>query len=93
MTADQFTFTIEATGDNAADAAKKLGLADGETSTTVKNNDGAAGAAVSVVGNPFENMIFDETDDGVTYTYTIRKTVPRAKVTMQATSLTRQPIP
>lgn len=73
MTADQFTFTIEATGDNAADAAKKLGLADGETSTTVKNNDGAAGAAVSVVGNPFENMIFDETDDGVTYTYTIKE--------------------
>ena len=73
MTADQFTFTIEATGDNAADAAKKLGLADGETTTTVKNNDGAAGAAVSVVGNPFENMTFDETDDGVTYTYTIKE--------------------
>ena len=73
MTADQFTFTIEATGDNAADAAKKLGLADGETSTTVKNNNGAAGDAVSVVGNPFETMTFDETDDGVTYTYTIKE--------------------
>ena len=73
MTADQFTFTIEATGDNAEKAAEKLGLADGETSTTVKNNDGAAGAAVSVVGNPFENMTFDETDDGVTYTYTIKE--------------------
>lgn len=72
MTADQFTFTIEATGDNAADAAKKLGITDG-TTTTVKNNDGAAGAAVSVVGNPFENMTFDETDDGVTYTYTIKE--------------------
>lgn len=72
MTADQFTFTIEATGDNAAAAAKKLGITDG-TTTTVKNNDGAAGAAVSVVGNPFENMTFDETDDGVTYTYTIKE--------------------
>lgn len=72
MTADQFTFTIEATGDNAADAAKKLGITDG-TTTTVKNNDGAAGAAVSVVGNPFETMTFDETDDGVTYTYTIKE--------------------
>ena len=72
MTAGQFTFTIEATGDNAADAAKKLGIADG-TTTTVKNNDGAAGAAVSVVGNPFENMTFDETDSGTTYTYTIKE--------------------
>lgn len=73
MTAGQFTFTIEATGANAADAAEKLGLADGETSTTVKNNDGAAGTAVSAVGNPFEKMTFDETDDGVTYTYTIKE--------------------
>ncbi len=72
MTADQFTFTIEATGDNAADAAKKLGITDG-TTTTVKNNDGAAGAAVSVVGNPFDNMTFNEADDGVTYTYTIKE--------------------
>ena len=72
MTADQFTFTIEATGDNAADAAKKLGITDG-TTTTVKNNDGAAGAAVSVVGNPFEKMTFDETDNGKTYTYTIKE--------------------
>ena len=72
MTADQFTFTIEATGNNAADAAKKLGITDG-TTTTVKNNNGAAGAAVSVVGNPFENMTFDETDDGVTYTYIIKE--------------------
>lgn len=73
MTEGQFTFTIEATGENAADAAEKLGLADDETSTTVKNNNGAAGAAVSVVGNPFETMSFDETDDGVTYTYTIKE--------------------
>ena len=73
MTAGQFTFTIKATGDNAADAAEQLGLADGETSTTVKNNDGDAGDAVSVVGNPFETMTFDETDDGVTYTYTIKE--------------------
>lgn len=72
MTVDQFTFTIEATGDNAADAAKKLGITDG-TTTTVKNNDGAAGAAVSVVGNPFDNMTFNEADDGVTYTYTIKE--------------------
>lgn len=72
MTADQFTFTIEATGDNAADAAKKLGIKDG-TATTVKNAAGNAGEAVSVVGNPFETMSFDETDDGVTYTYTIKE--------------------
>ena len=72
MTADQFTFTIEATGDNAADAAKKLGITDGMT-TTVKNAAGNAGEAKSVVANPFENMTFDETDDGVTYTYTIKE--------------------
>lgn len=69
MTADQFTFTIEATGDNAAE---KLGIKDG-TATTVKNAAGNAGEAVSVVGNPFETMSFDETDDGVTYTYTIKE--------------------
>ncbi len=72
MTADQFTFTIEATGDNAADAAKKLGITGGAT-TTVKNAAGNAGEAVSVVGNPFETMSFDETDNGVTYTYTIKE--------------------
>lgn len=72
MTADQFTFTIEATGDKAADAAKKLGITDGMT-TTVKNAAGNAGEAKSVVANPFENMTFDETDDGVTYTYTIKE--------------------
>lgn len=72
MTADQFTFTIEATGVNAADAAKKLGITDGMT-TTVKNAAGNAGEAKSVVANPFENMTFDETDDGVTYTYTIKE--------------------
>lgn len=72
MTADQFTFTIEATGDNATDAANKLGITDGAT-TTVKNAAGNAGEAVSVVGNPFETMSFDETDDGVTYTYTIKE--------------------
>lgn len=72
MTADQFTFTIEATGDNAADAAKKLGITDGMT-TTVKNAAGNAGEAKSVVANPFENMTFDETDDGVIYTYTIKE--------------------
>ena len=72
MTAGQFTFTIEATGDNAADAAKKLGITDG-TTKEVKNAAGDAGDAVSVVGNPFENMTFDETDDGVTYTYTIKE--------------------
>lgn len=72
MTAGQFTFTIEATGDNAADAAKKLNIADG-TTVEVKNAAGDAGDAVSVVGNPFETMTFDETDDDVTYTYTIKE--------------------
>lgn len=72
MTEGQFTFTIEATGDNAADAAKKLNIADG-TTVEVKNAAGDAGDAVSVVGNPFETMTFDETDDGVTYTYTIKE--------------------
>ena len=73
MTAGQFEFTIEATGDNAADAAAKLGLTDGTTSTTVKNNAGNAGEAVSVQGNPFDNITFDETDSGKTYTYTIKE--------------------
>lgn len=72
MTAGQFTFTIEATGDNAEKAAEKLNIADG-TTATVKNAAGNAGEAVSVVGNPFESMTFDETDDGVTYTYTIKE--------------------
>lgn len=72
MTAEQFTFTIEATGDNAEKAAEKLNIADG-TTATVKNAAGNAGEAVSVVGNPFETMSFDETDDGVTYTYTIKE--------------------
>ena len=72
MTEGQFTFTIEATGNNAADAAKKLGIKD-STATTVKNAAGNAGKAISVVGNPFETMSFDETDDGVTYTYIIKE--------------------
>lgn len=72
MTADQFAFTIEATGDNAADAAKKLGIAEG-TTTTVKNTAGNAGEPESVVGNPFDNITFDETDSGKTYTYTIKE--------------------
>lgn len=72
MTAGQFTFTIEATGDNAEKAAEKLNIAEGMT-TTVKNAAGNAGEAVSVVGNPFEMMSFDETDNGVTYTYTIKE--------------------
>lgn len=72
MTADQFTFTIEATGDNKEAAADKLGIADGIT-TTVKNAAGAAGTATSVIGNPFENIEFDKSDDGVTYTYTIKE--------------------
>ena len=71
MTEGQFTFTIEATGDNAEKAAEKLGITDG-TTTEVKNAAGNAGEAEAVVANPFENMTFDETDDGVTYTYTIK---------------------
>lgn len=72
MTEGQFTFTIEATGDNAEKAAEKLGITDG-TTTEVKNAAGNAGEAEAVVANPFENMTFDETDDGVTYTYTIKE--------------------
>lgn len=72
MTEEQFTFTIEATGDNAEKAAEKLGITDG-TTTEVKNAAGNAGEAESVVANPFETMTFDETDDGVTYTYTIKE--------------------
>ena len=72
MTAGQFTFTIKATGDNAEKAAEKLGITDG-TTKEVKNAAGNAGEAKSVVANPFENMTFDETDDGVTYTYTIKE--------------------
>lgn len=72
MTAEQFSFTIEATGDNKEAAAGKLGITDG-TATTVKNAAGAAGTATSVIGNPFENIEFDKSDDGVTYTYTIKE--------------------
>lgn len=72
MTEGQFTFTIEATGDNAEKAAEKLGITDG-TTTEVKNAAGNAGEAESVVANPFETMTFDETDDGVTYTYIIKE--------------------
>lgn len=72
MTAEQFSFTIEATGDNKEAAAGKLGITDG-TATTVKNAAGAAGTATSVIGNPFENIKFDKSDDGVTYTYTIKE--------------------
>ena len=31
-----------------------------------------AGAAASVQANPFDAVTFDESDDGLTYTYTIR---------------------
>ena len=72
MATDQFTFTIEATGDNAAAAAEKLGIAEG-TTTTVKSAQGAAGQAISVTNNPFDTMSFDQDDDGVTYTYTIKE--------------------
>lgn len=72
MATDQFTFTIEATGDNAAAAAEKLGIAEG-TTTTVKSAQGDAGEAVSVTNNPFDTMTFDQDDDGVTYTYTIKE--------------------
>ena len=72
MTAEQFSFTIEATGDNKEAAAGKLGITDG-TATTVKNAAGAAGKAESVTGNPFDTIIFNKSDDGVTYIYTIKE--------------------
>ena len=72
MTAEQFSFTIEATGDNKEAAAGKLGITDG-TATTVKNAAGDAGKAESVTGNPFDTIIFNKSDDGVTYTYTIKE--------------------
>ncbi|GEM_PF-787361 len=72
MTAGQFSFTITATGDNADAAAKKLGIQDG-VSTEVKSAAAAAGVAKSVKNNPFETVSFDKSDDGVTYTYTIKE--------------------
>ena len=72
MTDGQFSFTITATGDNADAAAKKLGIEDGAT-TTVESAQAAAGMATSVKNNPFETVVFDKSDDGVTYTYTIKE--------------------
>lgn len=72
MTDGQFSFTITATGDNADAAAKKLGIEDGAT-TTVESAQAAAGVATSVKNNPFETVVFDKSDDGVTYTYTIKE--------------------
>lgn len=72
MADGQFSFTITATGDNADAAAKKLGIQDG-VSTEVKSAAAAAGVAKSVKNNPFETVSFDKSDDGVTYTYTIKE--------------------
>lgn len=72
MADGQFSFTIEATGDNADAAAKKLGIQDG-TTATVESAQAAAGAATSVKNNPFETVKFDKSDDGVTYTYAIKE--------------------
>lgn len=72
MTTGQFRFTIEATGDNEEAAADKLGIADG-IATTVENAAGDAGKAESVTSNPFDTIIFNKSDDGVTYIYTIKE--------------------
>lgn len=72
MAADQFSFTITATGENAEAAAEKLGIADG-LSVDVKNTGAPAGMAASVQTNPFDTVTFDETEDGVSYTYTIQE--------------------
>ena len=70
MTEGQFSFTIEAAGDNAEAAAKQLGIDEGK-STVVYSGSADAGEAVSVMNNPFETMTFDKADDGITYTYLI----------------------
>ena len=67
MADDQFSFTIEA-ADEAA--AQKLGIQDGLT-TTVTSAAAAANTPQSVKSNPFDTIVFNEKDDGVTYTYTI----------------------
>ena len=67
MADDQFSFTITA-ADEAA--AQKLGIQDALT-TTVTSAQAAAGVATPVKSNPFDTIVFDEEDDGVTYTYTI----------------------
>lgn len=72
MADGQFSFTITATGDKADAAAKKLGIQNG-VSTEVKSAAAAAGVAKSVKNNPFETVSFDKSDDGVTYTYTIKE--------------------
>lgn len=69
MTDGQFSFTITADDDASA---KKLGITDGLT-TTVESAEAAAGDAEPVKSNPFEAVTFDETDNGVTYSYTIKE--------------------
>ena len=69
MSDGQFSFTITA-ADEAS--AKKLGIEDG-TTTTVESAAADAGVATSVKNNPFETVSFDKSDDGVTYTYTIKE--------------------
>ncbi len=69
MSDGQFSFTITA-ADEAS--AKKLGIQDG-TTATVESAQAAAGTATSVKSNPFEAVVFDETDDGKTFTYTIKE--------------------
>lgn len=72
MADGQFSFTIEATGDNAEAAAKKLDIQNG-VSTEVKSAAADAGVATSLKSNPFETVSFDKSDDDVTYTYTIKE--------------------
>ena len=72
MTDGQFSFTITAAGDNAGAAGKKLAIQNG-VSTQVKSAAAGAGGAESGEKNPFETVSFDKSDDGVTYTYTIKE--------------------
>ena len=67
MTEGQFTFTVTAADELAAE---KIG---GET-VKLTSAAAAANTAASLTGNPFGNVTFDRADSGKTFTYTIEET-------------------
>ena len=75
MTAGQFGISVAATGDNAAEAADKLGIAEGENGTQFAVPAGANGqdVAVDLLAHAKEKggMKFTQDDLGKTFTYKI----------------------
>lgn len=86
---DEFSFTITPTGDNAQEAADKLGIEVGGTSKTVKPGaatdtetaDGtpATVADVDVIDATGEKRMFTQADEGKTYTYMVKENIPADK--------------